>query len=137
MEETIRDYTNLLFPISYSLFPKEANLLFPITLSSRQFGFILSVDSEECSSECQNFTESCENRRINDSSGRCEESPRYQNYSEHDEQRSEQDLTHRLFEMKRETPSYPPVRGRLYTFFGLRFFNCVSAIFHFSLFTFH
>ena len=30
MEETIRDNTNLLFPISYSLFPKEGNLLFPI-----------------------------------------------------------------------------------------------------------
>ena len=36
-----------------------------------------------------------------------------------------------------KTPSYPPVRGRLYTFYGLRFPNCVSAIFHFSLFTFH
>ena len=33
-----------------------------------------------------------------------------------------------------ETPSYPPVRGSLYTFFGLRFPNCVSAIFHSSLF---
>ena len=33
-----------------------------------------------------------------------------------------------------EPPSYPPVRGRLYTFFGLRFPNCVSAIFHSSLF---
>ena len=32
-------------------------------------------------------------------------------------------------------PSYPPIRGRLYTFFGLRFPNCVSAIFHSSLFT--
>ena len=32
-----------------------------------------------------------------------------------------------------ETPSYPPVRGRLYAFFGLRFPNCVSAIFHSSL----
>ena len=30
MEEAIRDNTNLLFPISYSLFPKEGNLLFPI-----------------------------------------------------------------------------------------------------------
>ena len=36
-----------------------------------------------------------------------------------------------------KTPSYPPVRGRLYTFYGLRFPNCVSAIFHFSLFTLH
>ena len=35
--------------------------------------------------------------------------------------------------MKNKTPSYPPVRGRLYTFYGLRFPNCVSAIFHFSL----
>ena len=34
-----------------------------------------------------------------------------------------------------ETPSYPPVMGRLYTFFGLRFPNCVNAIFHSSLFT--
>ena len=39
--------------------------------------------------------------------------------------------------MKNKTPSYPPVSGRLYTFFGLRFPKCVSAIFHFSLFTFH
>ena len=38
-------------------------------------------------------------------------------------------------ECRMKTPSYPPVRGRLYTFFGLRFTNCVSAIFHSSLFT--
>ena len=37
--------------------------------------------------------------------------------------------------MKNKTPSYPPVSGRLYTFFGLRFPYCVSAIFHFLLFT--
>ena len=36
-------------------------------------------------------------------------------------------------ECRMKTPSYPPVRGRLYTFFGLRFTNCVSAIFHSSL----
>ena len=40
-------------------------------------------------------------------------------------------------ECRMKTPSYPPVRGRLYTFFGLRFTNCVSAIFHSSLFTLH
>ena len=63
---------------------------------SDDFLFILCVDSKQRSSECEYLAKRCENRRINDSSGRCEESPRYQNYSEHDEQRSEQDLTHRL-----------------------------------------
>ncbi|MDY5680491.1 MAG: hypothetical protein SPF35_03080 [Prevotella sp.] len=61
MEETIRDYTNLLFPISYSLFPKEANLLFPITLSSRQFGFILGVNSKQRSGKCEYLAKRREN----------------------------------------------------------------------------
>ena len=39
--------------------------------------------------------------------------------------------------MKNKTPSYPPCKGEARYLLRLRFPNCVSAIFHSSLFTLH